>query len=236
MGGQDKNQQLPKPPAVVIPEAPTPIKPIGPHTVKGCDVSYAQGQVDWAAKKASGYEFAFCKASEGLTLVDKQFARNWVEAPKAGLMVGAYHFYRPTLDALTQAHHFCQTVGPKRPKDLPPMLDLEAGFLPESSPDFFKLVKANAEAIKKGALIWLEFVEKTYGKSPIFYSYPAYLECLGDLSQFERFPLNIANPGASKPHVFKPWPTWTFWQYSWKPFDQDLFNGPMEQLKKLTLG
>lgn len=50
----------------------------------GIDVSHHQGIVDWMRVKAAGAEFAFLKASEGTTFVDRQYKRNYARAKAAG--------------------------------------------------------------------------------------------------------------------------------------------------------
>ena len=42
--------------------------------VHGVDVSYYQGTVNWAQVKASGRAFAFARVSDGLSVIDAQFA------------------------------------------------------------------------------------------------------------------------------------------------------------------
>ena len=45
--------------------------------IPGIDVSHYQGVVDWAAVAASGEQFAFAKASEGISVADLYFHDNW---------------------------------------------------------------------------------------------------------------------------------------------------------------
>src|SRR5690606_30109782 len=108
-----------------------------PYTIYGIDVSYYQGKIDWPKVKAMEEDgvkvtFAFIKATEGLLSVDPYFQRNWREAPKAGIKVGAYHFFRPKKSGLWQANFFLQTVSLEK-GDLPPVVDIES--LDGVSPD-----------------------------------------------------------------------------------------------------
>src|SRR6476660_2447595 len=59
----------------------------------GIDVSHHQGEIDWPRVASDGVRFAYIKASEGGTVPDHRFRENWVEAKKAGLRRGAYHFF-----------------------------------------------------------------------------------------------------------------------------------------------
>src|SRR5205807_9805596 len=63
--------------------------------VWGVDVSHHQHRIDWrklTADKRIG--FAYVKATEGVSFVDGRFRENWSAARRAGLRVGAYHFFR----------------------------------------------------------------------------------------------------------------------------------------------
>lgn len=117
---EDKNYRTYESFAIKIPKK---------YTVHGIDVSYYQGKIDWQKVKAMREDgvyvsFAFIKATEGLLNVDPYFQRNWREAPKAGIKVGAYHFFRPKRSGLWQANFFLQTVSIEK-GDLPPVVDIE---------------------------------------------------------------------------------------------------------------
>jgi lysozyme len=59
----------------------------------GVDISAHQGRVDWPALAHDDVGFAYIKATEGSTFVDRDFAANWAAAIAAGLAHGAYHFF-----------------------------------------------------------------------------------------------------------------------------------------------
>ena len=46
-------------------------------TLKGIDVSYYQGTVDWTKVKGAGQSFAFVRVSDGVNYPDSKFAANW---------------------------------------------------------------------------------------------------------------------------------------------------------------
>jgi lysozyme len=79
--------------------------------IRGIDVSHHQGAIDWTAVKAARVEFAFIKASEGGDFRDREFARNWEAARKAGVVRGAYHFFTFCTPGLAQADNFVATIG-----------------------------------------------------------------------------------------------------------------------------
>lgn len=79
--------------------------------MKGIDVSFHNGIVDWQAVKDAGIEFAICRSSYGKSGIDETFQRNVEEAHAVGLICGAYHYsYALTpSDAVNEAL-FCKKV------------------------------------------------------------------------------------------------------------------------------
>ena len=93
---------------------------------RGIDVYNGTGEVDWKAVKASGYDFAIMKASEGDFLRDKSLSRNLTGAAVAGLHTGAYHWMHAlsAAEAKKEAAFFLETVrGCKM--EYPVALDVE---------------------------------------------------------------------------------------------------------------
>lgn len=77
----------------------------------GIDVSYFNGDVDWAAVAAAGMKFAICRTGYGKGGFDETFARNVDGAHRAGLICGAYHYsyaLKPS-DAIIEAD-FCKRI------------------------------------------------------------------------------------------------------------------------------
>ena len=71
------------------------------ETLRGIDVSAHQGEIDWAAVKAAGVEFAMLRVgyrgyTEGGLYEDECFLRNAEEAARNGLRIGAYFFSQAT--------------------------------------------------------------------------------------------------------------------------------------------
>lgn len=96
-----------------------------PLRVNGADISHYQARIDLGRAKASGLQFLYHKATEGVTYTDPMFIVRRIEAKKAGIPFGAYHFARPDGgDARDEARRFISIAKPK-PGDLIPMLDLE---------------------------------------------------------------------------------------------------------------
>jgi len=202
------------------------------YTIHGIDVSYYQGKIDWQKVKAMkedgvAVDFAFIKATEGVLNVDPYFQRNWREAPKAGLKVGAYHFFRPKRSGLWQANFFLQTVNIEK-GDLPPVVDIES--LDGVSPDKMRK-ELNAFIIQ---------IEVKTKVRPIIYSgLKFYQDHL--MGYYEGYPFWVAH--YHQPKLKIPSNAWKFWQHSDKAringinhvVDFNAFNGDSLQFQQLLV-
>ena len=211
-------------------------------TVPGIDVSYWDAGIDWPKVRATGQRFMFTKATEGDFYADQTFAANWSSAKSAGLLRGAYHFFRANVDPKKQATKFIDYVkSVKDDGELPPVLDLESND---------GQVK---DKVISRAKTWLDLVEAAFGKKPIIYSAQYFLQDYfseaggGPPAWTKDYPLWIAQyPNnyveGSQPYLPRGWYKWMFWQYSEKgavnginaKVDLNLFNGTLEELYKFT--
>ncbi len=211
-------------------------------TVPGIDVSYWDAGIDWPKVRATGQRFSIAKATEGVTYKDPTFDDNWFGAKSAGLLRGAYHFFRCNVDAKKQADYFIDYV--KTVKDngeLPPVLDLETND------------GMTKEKIVPAVKIWLDRVESAFGKKPIIYSGQYFLQDYlvmaggGPPPWAKDYPLWLAQyPNqyveGMKPTLPRGWFNWTIWQYSDKgkvnginaSVDMNFFNGTLEELYKFA--
>ncbi len=200
-----------------------------PSRPSGIDVSHFQGHVDWQAVKAAGCAFAFAKATEGAGVADPFFSANWAGMKAAGLVRGAYHFYRAQQPAADQAAHFLSTVR-FEPGDLPPVIDIEVGD------------GVTGEPLVGGVQTWLDAVEPAAGATPIVYTNTPFWDANFN-DQFGQYPLWIAHYGPAPQPLPRGWTVWTLWQYSQSlriegvggPADHDYFNGPLPQLQALAI-
>jgi GH25 family lysozyme M1 (1,4-beta-N-acetylmuramidase) len=120
---------------LTIRRAPTtPAPTITPRvTLKGVDVSYAQGIVDWdsvAANKLTS--FVYSRACYGSNPADDDgsiFRRNHDECKRLGIPFGAYHFFLFSQGGTDQANHFLEQIN-GRYGELRAMVDIEemSGF------------------------------------------------------------------------------------------------------------
>ncbi|MDQ3289926.1 MAG: glycoside hydrolase family 25 protein [Bacteroidota bacterium] len=149
------------------------------QVLRGVDVSRYQTHVKWPEVKRNQISFVFIKATEGFYGRDRLFHKHWQRTGQAGLIRGAYHFYRPNQPAWLQALNFLTQVEIV-PGDLPPVLDVE------------QIGYATDEELRESISTWLHWVEWRYGVKPIIYTnynfYKDYLEGF-----FENYPFWIAH-------------------------------------------
>ena len=96
----------------------------GRYPIEGIDISAHNGVVCFDSLAAAGIDFVYLKASEGVSFRDQSFIRNFEAARKAGLAIGAYHFFRFDCDGAMQSVNFLKAIGDLKP-DLPLAIDVE---------------------------------------------------------------------------------------------------------------
>src|SRR5579872_5904372 len=192
------------------------------NLIKGCDRSHHNGVVDWKKERAQGNVFAFVKATKGTSFVDPQFQINYDGATQAGIMVGAYDFFRPEQDAMAQAKHFCTVVKTAKGK-LPPVLDWEVADYVSTSTQISK------------AQLWLGVIQDNLGKVPLIYGGRDFLLSLKLPYALSKHGLYLAEY-STQPKVPAPWFDWTFWQNTdggQTNLDSDYFRGSIDELRAL---
>jgi lysozyme len=97
---------------------------LAPGERYGIDVSHHQGRIDWTRVAGNRIGFAYLKATEGGDYVDPTFAENWAAARRAGIEVGAYHFFTLCRPGADQAANFLAAL-PTDASALPAAIDLE---------------------------------------------------------------------------------------------------------------
>ena len=204
------------------------------YTIHGIDVSRHQGKIDW--KRVSEVEsngirinFAYIKATEGISRQDENFRQNWEMASQYGLFRGAYHFYYPSRNAKMQAANYLKMVHLES-GDLPPVIDIEYSN------------GKSAKEICAGLHIFIQILEKKYKTKPIIYtninffnrflkdefsSYPIWISCYFDHYRFFR-------------EFFTPW---VIWQHSESGkvdgingyVDLNVLSGDIKQLQSICV-
>lgn len=176
------------------------------YAVHGTDVSKYQPDVDWPKARDAGVSFAFIKATEGGDRVDSAFSDHWQASRAAGVPRAAYHFYYFCRTAAEQAAWFIRNV-PKERGAMPPVLDME--WNPDS-PTCTK--RPPAATVRAEMKVFLETVERHYGKTPIIYTSIDFFEDNG-LSGFNGYPYWLRSVAGHPSSRYGAHP-WTFWQYT----------------------
>lgn len=101
------------------------------YPIVGIDISAHNGHVDFDSVASSGISFVFLKATEGTTFRDSKFKSNYDAARKAGLKVGAYHFFRFDSDGYLQGRNFLDAIDSLY-TDLPLAIDIEEANNPDN--------------------------------------------------------------------------------------------------------
>jgi GH25 family lysozyme M1 (1,4-beta-N-acetylmuramidase) len=201
--------------------------------VKGIDVSYYEASVDWPAVHAAGVDFTFIRATDGLQYIDPTFPGYWDGAKSAGVIRGAYQFFRPAEDPVAQADLLLSKIGTIEPGDLPPVIDVEvSGGLTTAQ------VAAAVHA-------WVDRVTAAIGRPPIVYAGLYSWHDLTANADLTSSPLWVAQyTSAACPDIPAPWTQWRFWQDSstgsvdgipGSTLDLDVFDGTLDDLRAFTI-
>lgn len=189
------------------------------YPVVGIDISVHQAKIDWQIVYDSKISFAFIKATEGVTLVDKRFASNWKEAKDKNIVVGAYLFYKFNKDGKQQAQTFINTVK-LTDTDLPPVVDFELCY-------GNRFTKVSHTQVLNELYKCMRELEKHYKVKPIIYTnidtYTKYIK--GNFDEYPLWLCKLCNEPTNS--------NWTFWQYTHKGVvpgikgnvDMNIFNG-----------
>ena len=172
------------------------------YTTKGVDVSSYQGDIDWNILSSQGIDFAYIKATEGSSTVDRCFEANWQGASKTNLRIGAYHFFSFESSGENQAKLFCDTVDAV-PDMLPPVIDVEFYGRFHNADDI------DVNTVKKELRSMIDILTDHYGVKPIIYVSSTTYETI--------VKADFSDCGIWYRSVYKKIPkdiSWTIWQYS----------------------
>ena len=199
---------------------------------RGIDVSSHNPGIDWQAVAASGVEFAFIKATQGNGYRNPEYPAQWAGAKAAGILRGAYHFFRWDTDPLAQATYFLQAVSGDL-GELPLTVDVEnTGDGAGNGPKDPAKVRVFVDAIRVAT-----------GKAPIIYTYTSmWRDTLGNPTTFTDCLLWLAAYQSKPPAPVGGWPVVTFWQFTSTgtvagvpgQIDMNYFMGSSEDLQKLA--
>lgn len=167
------------------------------YTCRGIDVSAHNGDIDFSKVAADGYRFALVKATEGTDFKDRKFDFNVREARRAGMLAGAYHFFRFDTDGRLQAINLLHSTR-NVPLDFPLIIDVEEWGNPDAV--------ATSEIVSRlrQMISHLEY----FGQDIILYTnkdgYERFIR-----GNFDSYPLWICSFSEIDPEI-----PWSIWQYS----------------------
>ena len=261
------------------------IDPLGPGgRIHGTDVSRWQHPndqpIDFVKKYKAGMRFVMIKASdtrdEADALALKYVIMDRSAAQAAGIFTGFYHYAvtpdskDPEViktDAATQAQKVIwrlAELGGYNEMDLPYALDLENNCVRYDKSGCVKY--ASKQAVTLWAKTFLKIVKEKTGRTPILYSYPAFLEnaMVRDdelatyplwLAQYQIDPADpLAQPGLKPGGCYvHSWTSancssqWIIWQYSscgiapkygvpGNRLDLNVFRGTQDEFLALATG
>ena len=166
--------------------------------------------------------FAYIKSTEGTTVRNRYYLKDYAAARAQGIRVGAYHFFSLKSSALDQAMYFVNhTIF--REGDFPPVLDVEP-----SEAQIRQI--GGTDVLLKRIRVFMEYVEKRTHMRPILYINQMFvnrhMQNAADIKQ--RYNVWIARYGEYKPDV-----KLVYWQLTpdgrvsgiTGPVDINVFNG-----------
>jgi lysozyme len=187
-------------------------------TVEGIDVAEFDGMIDWGMVHGSGREFAIARIADGHHS-DPDFAANWTGIKAAGMVRGAYYFFRPTLGAAVQGDIVANAVGMLGDGDLPVAIDVEC-MCPYTPGGSCAATSAGCASATTAAAVLTDLagrIASSTGKTPMIYSSVRIWDGASYLNSTLQMP-NDADwlAGYLNGCVSIPtgWTDWKFWQYS----------------------
>lgn len=168
--------------------------------LQGILVGAADGQTDFRAYKAVGADFTYIEASRGAQARDPDFARNFADARKAHLQVGAVHEYDPCVPAERQAANFV-TIVPRDGELLPPAIALEK--LAQDCPK-----RVSDAGVESELTTFLNQIEGHVGKAAVLKIAPGFEDRYHLAARLERG-LWLSRDLFQPDYAGRPWMLWT---------------------------
>lgn len=198
--------------------------------ILGIDVSHWQKNVNMDKIARYGGKFLIAKASEiyrGVIYRDAYYAQNITNAKKAGMLTGAYVFFRPSSPLTAQCRMF-KEMWDKAPADLPPVIDAEVADA------------MSAGAVKNAFEHFYKDIEQTFGRKPIIYSRDGLIKAWG-LLDYIADPSHYWKAQYSSKMTGYPCAIWQFSETFRVPgivcnLDGNYFLGTQEELQALAGG
>jgi GH25 family lysozyme M1 (1,4-beta-N-acetylmuramidase) len=195
--------------------SPTPVGEFGQplttacapaNTIKGFDINGPA--VNWTTA-ATGYRFAYVKATEGTYFINGNYTADAAGARAAGMYVGGYHYLVWSSSGADQANYFVKELGGSVPNgDLPPVADIEDVY----ADDLSSTTVADRVTIISD---FLTTVQSLTGRQPMIYSgnwYWTDASYLNNPTQFSAYPIWWSAYTTGCPTIPDSFPKLTIWQ------------------------
>lgn len=156
--------------------------------------------IDWDKMVEMNVRFAFIKCSEGESIKDDKFARNYKEAKARGIKVGAYHFVRMNANVRKQDANILQAVGDR---------ELDFFALDCETTDGADRHQISATISNLAGMIG----GINNSGTPFIYTSPGWWNSFRYGNDWDKYPLWVANWNVAKPWLPTHWKQWTVWQY-----------------------
>ena len=157
----------------------------GPYSkdFEGLDISRHQGKIHWdeLVDENPQLQFVYIKATEGSSIVDPFYKRNFDEAKKHDLLVGSYHFLTRRTSMAKQVDNFLSNIN-LQAQDLLLLVDIEE----DGTRGWSRSI------IQKNLAEFIRLVKERTGVSPMIYTNEAYYH-LNLYPEFNHYHLFIAN-------------------------------------------
>lgn len=185
----------------------------GVKAIQGIDVSYYQGEIDWAAVRRAGISFAILRAGyrgwgeDGTLKADERFAQNLAGAKAAGLEVGVYFFSQAvTPEEAAQEAEYALSLIDGAELELPVYFDWEHISMEQEA-------RTNAVALDTLTDLCLAFIEpiRSAGYQPGLYFYRSLGYFAYDFSRLEGVDFWLAAVGEEPAFYY----AFDMWQYSY---------------------
>jgi GH25 family lysozyme M1 (1,4-beta-N-acetylmuramidase) len=180
-------------------------------TLRGIDVSYAQGDIDWEAVRSDGVEFAIIRIgrrgySEGGLKEDDYFRKNIDGAKTVGIKVGVYFFSQAiTADEAAEEAEIVLDILNGEKLDFPVAFEWE-----RINDDVARTDAITGTAPTDFALAFCDKVREA-GYEPMVYFTRSMAYFEHDLSRLKGLKLWSGSPGEIPDFYYDQY----IWQYSW---------------------
>jgi len=185
--------------------------------VKGIDVSYAQGAIDWAKVKGQ-VDFAMLRTGYGWGehQEDSRFSANAAGCQAQGIPFGVYHYsYALTPQEAKEEARSCLAILDNRPLQWPVAFDFEEKAQLALPPrQQLELIDAFLGEIERAGYFGMLYLSA----SPLERLYRA------EPKRVERYALWVAHVEVEQPATTAPW---GIWQHSWKGTVEGI-TGPVD--------